>query len=70
MQNSLKKEEIIICQGCESSCEVYVIIEDGVITNVAGNNCPTGAEFASSVCKRTMNLKLQFKKEQDSTNVE
>ena len=65
MQKSLKKEKIITCQGCESCCEVYVIIEDGVITSVDGNNCPTGAEFATSHCKRIYNLKKQ-----DSTNAQ
>ncbi len=55
MSNSQKKEEIITCQGCESCCEVYVIIEDGKIQEVYGNNCPTGAEFATSACKRMIN---------------
>jgi CxxC motif-containing protein len=31
------------------------MIEDGAITHVEGNNCPTGAEFATSICKRMIN---------------
>ena len=46
--------ETVVCQGCESSCEVSVTIENGEISGVEGNNCPTGAEFAVSACRRRL----------------
>ena len=38
--------ETVVCQGCESSCEVSVTIENGEISGVEGNNCPTGECYA------------------------
>ena len=34
------------CQGCESECEVTVVIQNGVARCLGGNNCPTGESFA------------------------
>ncbi len=59
MHNSTEKQEIITCQGCESSCDVYVIIEGGEIVRVEGNNCPTGAIFAVSQCKGLLDKQEQ-----------
>ena len=59
MPKITETQEIITCQGCESSCDVYVIIEDGEIVRVEGNNCPTGAVFAVSQCKSLLNKQGQ-----------
>ena len=37
---------IVKCQGCESECEVTVVIQDGIARCLGGNNCPTGESFA------------------------
>lgn len=43
------KEEITIkCTGCEAECPVCVILEDGFIVSLGGNDCPTGASYAAS----------------------
>lgn len=39
---------VVKCQGCESECEVSIIIQDGIVNCLGGNNCPTGESFASA----------------------
>lgn len=36
----------IKCQGCESECEVTIVIQNGAARCLGGNNCPTGESFA------------------------
>ena len=41
--------------GCESECDVHVRVQDGKIVAVEGNDCPTGASYATSQCKMLLN---------------
>ncbi len=44
----MKEEYTIQCTGCEAECPVTVIINDGFILSIEGNDCPTGASYAAS----------------------
>jgi len=34
------------CITCPMGCEMIVTVENGVVTNVAGNTCPRGKKYA------------------------
>ena len=38
--------KVLNCINCPLSCELTATVEDGVVTNVTGNFCPRGAQYA------------------------
>ncbi len=38
--------KVLNCINCPLSCELTATVEDGVVTNVTGNSCPRGAQYA------------------------
>ena len=38
--------KILNCINCPLSCELTATVEDGAVTNVTGNFCPRGAQYA------------------------
>ncbi|NMA43759.1 MAG: DUF1667 domain-containing protein [Oligosphaeraceae bacterium] len=46
----MKKQ--IICTSCPIGCQLEVVIEDGLCTQVSGNACPRGKTYAEQECLR------------------
>lgn len=42
----MTENRVMNCIMCPRGCEMTVTVEDGVVTNVAGNTCPRGAVYA------------------------
>lgn len=40
------KTENLTCIGCPLGCQIEVMMEDGEILLVSGNNCPRGEKYA------------------------
>lgn len=40
----------LTCIVCPMGCKISVTLEDGKVTNVTGNTCPRGAEYAKNEC--------------------
>ena len=38
--------KVLNCINCPLSCELTATVEDGAVTNVTGNFCPRGAQYA------------------------
>lgn len=38
------------CVACPMGCQIKATIEDGVVTNVEGNSCKRGLEYAKTEC--------------------
>jgi len=40
------EKKILNCINCPLSCELTATVEDGAVTEVTGNFCPRGAQYA------------------------
>jgi CxxC motif-containing protein len=56
---AMTEEHVFQCTGCESECDVHVRVQDGKIVAVEGNDCPTGASYATSQYKMKTASKTQ-----------
>ncbi|MBP5671215.1 MAG: hypothetical protein J6X49_02390 [Victivallales bacterium] len=58
----MTEERVFQCTGCEAQCDVCVRLQDGKIIAVEGNDCPTGASYATSQCKHQLQQKSNILK--------
>lgn len=49
MEETMKEQELI-CIGCPLGCALTVTLENGEVTQVAGNTCPRGDAYARKEC--------------------
>lgn len=52
----------LICICCPMGCRITVTTEDGVITDVTGNTCPRGKEYAVSELTAPVRMVTSFVK--------
>ena len=43
-------ERILTCIGCPMGCTLTATLENGVVTEVHGNTCPRGDQYARKEC--------------------
>lgn len=49
-------ERNMTCISCPIGCYLTVTLADGMVTNVAGNNCPRGKTYAEKECTNPVRM--------------